>query len=730
MDDLVRRSDGRAAGADGAGWREGSAREDESLDVRRLVLLLLRRKWQVLLVTALIVGPAMIATALQQRLYRSTALLQVDPEPVQVLPYRGFEVPRADFELHMTTQEQVLTGPTLLSRVAARMEQGPDAALLAPEVAALKWRVSVQRLHNTQVFALSHMAARPEVAAKVANLFAEEYIKLQFQGQQEARERARRLLERELAQAEKQVQTSEEQLVAYAQSHDVAGARPDQSGLADQKLASLAAQMNTADSDIIAAEARVSALRSASIAQFPETLLTPLITARMSALLQLEHDLTALRTSYGENWPAVVQKRNEIALVREQLDRQKAATLAQALEQALMEQRTAQRKRSALEAAKSQQEQLVSALQGASIEYNILRRNVDTYRKLYEGLLERLKQMSVVPGMDLGGFRVIEPALADDTVASPRVWWNFFLASVLGLALGVCLVLAHDFWRNSLSTVEDVEHVTVLPVLAAIPAVRQAAPRGLWSSLRPARWLGVPAAAEPSTSLVATARSPDGQTALVGSPACAEAVRTLCASILLSRSERPPRVLVVTSTMPGEGKTTLAIELGRALAESGARTLLVECDLRRSRLGTWLGVGEEGGLSLMLSGHVPMARIHATPKEKLFMVAAGPSVPNPVALLSSDRMTAFLEDMSSSFHFVILDAPPVLPMADARVLGAKADGVVLVVRAGRTSRNHLKRVCSVLESSGSRVLGAVLNGVDLRDMDASYYGYERLYDAN
>jgi polysaccharide biosynthesis transport protein len=269
--------------------------------------------------------------------------------------------------------------------------------------------------------------------------------------------------------------------------------------------------------------------------------------------------------------------------------------------------------------------------------------------------------------------------------------------------------------------------VTVLPVLAMVPLMSEAS-RGRLARLGAGLGFNRPSRPEPSTALTSGRES--GRLDFGRHPVGAEAIRSLCASILLSRSERPPRLLVITSALPGEGKTTVATELGRALSESGARTLLVECDLRRSRLAEAFGVGEAGGLSLFLSGHIAKVTVHQTPHENLFVVAAGPAAPNPVALLNSDKMSAFLREMASSYQFVIMDAPPVLPMADARVLGAKADGVVLIVRAGSTSRSLLRRVRSVLDASGASVLGAVLNGVDVRDIDSSYYSYYEQYNAS
>lgn len=709
-------------------WDASSVIDNDPGELRSLVRIVVRRKWLIAGVALAVVAPAVIGTLLAVPLYRSSAMIQIDPEPVQVLPYRDFDLPSPQYDTLMKTQEHVLAGQSLQARVAERLATAEGDRLRA-ELPSLGSRFSVERLENTQIFRLSYLAPSAAAAATIANMFAEEYIKLQFQTRQETRERARHLLGKELATLEARVQQSEQQLVDYARDHRLQPVEGDRGDLAQEKLSLLAKQVIEAETEMVTARARLDTLEKASVDNFPERLVSQVIGSRQATLLQLEHDLTALRASFGENWPAVQQKKSEIALVRDQLSREKSDALAQAKDQAMLDYRAAEASRRMFVAAKSDQERLVNQLQDASIQYNIIRREVETNQKLYDGLLERLRQTGVSPGMEFGSIRVIEPARPDETVASPNLKWNLLLASLFGLALGLCVALLRDYWDSSLSTVEEVEHVTVLPVLASVPLVRPASSaKGLLSTSVVAGLL--PGLARRRARAEADTTDADRRIDLSRGTESAEAVRTLCASILLSRSDHPPRVLVVTSALPEEGKTTVAIQLGRGLAESGARTLLVECDMRRPAFGAEFGVGTEGGLSLYLSGHLPRAKIHTTQHDRLFVVGAGPIAPNPVALLNSQKMTAFLEEMTSSFQFVIMDTPPVLPMADARVLGPKADGVVLVVRAGQTPKRLLKRVCATLELSGANILGAVLNAADTRELESAYGYYYQQHRAS
>jgi capsular exopolysaccharide synthesis family protein len=678
----------------------------------------------------LVIIPVTISTLLQERLYRSSTLIEIAAEPLQVLPYRDVASPGAPTLVTLRTQEEMLRGSVVASRVAARLDTETGVEGLADEIPRLGAYVSIRPIENSLMFRVSYLARRPEVAATVANVWAEEFIKANFASRQETREKVRLLLKRELGILEHRVQASEKELVKYAQEHNMQGAQgKDGDDLAQVKLSTLAGEVTSAESEIVAAQSRVETLNKSSVTDFPDKLATPIIASRQTALLQLEHELTALRSTFGENWPAVVQKRSEIALVREQLAREKATALAQAREQAMMDLRAAESKRSKLAGSMTQQGKLVAQLQDASVQYNIIRREVETNQKLYEGLLERLKQTGVAPGMEFENIRIIEPAYPDSTLASPRTQWNVFLASVLGLALGICFVLGRDFWGNAVASVEDLEQVTALPVLGTIPLVKLPV---ITRRFLPFPWRsGVRESEETGSELALAPSGPAPSKALavqfMAQPATEEAVRNLCASILLSQSERPPQVLMVTSAVPGEGKTTIAGQLGIALADSGSRTLLVECDMRRPTFATVLGVGSDGGLSLFLAGHITRPRMHSILDDKLFVIPAGPTPPNPVALLHSEKMKSFLREVSLSFRFVILDAPPVLPMADARMLGTLAEGVVLVARAGSTSRRTLQRVCGVLEAAGANILGTVLNGADAEGPEGSYYRYYRRY---
>jgi len=275
-----------------------------------------------------------------------------------------------------------------------------------------------------------------------------------------------------------------------------------------------------------------------------------------------------------------------------------------------------------------------------------------------------------------------------------------------------------DFWDNSITTLEEAEQLGHIPTLGAVPRIKfNKANISVISQKTRNK--------SSETSLIshsAHRSQKASQTNLP--PAVAECIRTICASILLSKSDRPPRIIMVTSAAPSEGKSTLVNHMGRAFADGGNSTLLVESDMRKPALSETLGIGSEGGLSLYLAGHVyPMPKIHDTSIPNLFAISAGPKAPNPINLLNSEKLDTLLKEMSFSYKFILLDAPPIVAVADARVLCPKVDGVILVVKAGRTPRNLIRRAWNLAESSGGNILGIVLNETNRNVSESSYYSY-------
>lgn len=703
----------------------------EDTDLHRLLSLLWRKKVQIAVCTLATVVAALAATQLTTPLYRSTALLQVSPSTVNPLPYNDpFEAMRGkgDYESYLRTQEELLKSATIESRVAAYLESASNE-IFAQEIPHLQKRLSVRRVEGSQLFRIAYVAESPDSAAAIVNIFARELIQEQMRVRHEARDKVIRSLRTELVQLEQRLQSSEKDLVQYATRNQITkldgGAQPRDP--MQSRLVAIEANLINAETQRIVAQAELESLKVEAGASFPGKLSTPVIRDLSARVLSLENELASLLTTFGERWPAVVAKKSEVAFVRRQLQEEEAATAKRAVEDAQLEYDIAESRYNMITESLRQQRNAIGQYQRASIQYNILRREVVTNEELYAGLLERLKQSTVMGQLETPDIQIVEHGKPDPAPDSPKLPLNVALSLVMGLGLGVSIVVVRDYWDRSIPDLAELERSLDLPALGVLPAVKAddlanaiGVPKLLGTQDgRSAKLLTSPDELPEEEGDERMPPDAEAQQASLreAEPELREAVIGICTSILLAQTDNPLRVIAVTSSLPGEGKTTVARLLGQALAESGGKTLLVDADLRISQLSEAFGGRMQDGLSMLLSGNTAKPAIHETAVPNLYVLPSGPKPPNSVALLNSEAMTDFLKTAKTGFQYVVIDTPPVLGIADTRVLSARVDGVVLVVRARKTRREVVSRAWGLIGSSGGRGLGVVLNRADAKDIE-------------
>ena len=411
---------------------------------------------------------------------------------------------------------------------------------------------------------------------------------------------------------------------------------------------------------------------------------------------------------YGPNFPKVAR----LAAQQKEMDERLANARKTMVESIQEEFETSKSHADLLQEALDKQKEEANEMAEKLVQYHILQHDAESNKQLYDGLLQKLKEAGITAGLRSSNIRVVDPALAPTTPSRPQKTHNILLAILVGLVGGVGLAFFREYLDNTVKSPDDIERLTGLPSLAVVPALPALnASHGRLS--RRAR----DAAPGPRVEMLSYLQ-PKSQ--------ISEAFRALRTSLLLSQADHPPQVILMTSALPREGKTTAAVNLAVTLAQLGDRTLLMDSDLRKPgvRRALNLTISKDVGLSSYLAGVSTLDEVtipHPT-INNLAALTTGPVPPSPADLLSSHRMREAIVELRHRFKFIVIDSPPVMAATDAVILSALTDGVLLVVRSGETPKEAFSRTQDLLAAVKCRLLGVILNAVDSNAPDY-YYSY-------
>lgn len=699
-------------------WAPADEGGEFSLNLAEYWRLLMKHRIliAVIFVTALALGA--VATLLMTPVYTAQTTLQIDRESAKVVS-EGEDVAPAESmiagEEFFQTQYGLLRSRSLATRVidalglarddrfvkrmGGNLDEEDDTIAERREVVLkiVQDNLSVNPVRGSRLVNVAFDSPDPALAAQVANAFGENFIQSNLDRRFDASSYAREFLERRIAQVKAKLEESERELVAYAAAEQIINVNeggpegaPPQS-LASNNLVALNASLAQAKAARVAAEERWRQSSGASVMTLPEVLQNPTIQqlTQQRALLTAQYQ-QKLR-QFTPEFPEMQQLQGQIDEINGQINAV-AANIRSSLRSqymvALNEERSLQGQVNGLKAD-------VLDLRDRSVRYNILQREVDTSRTLYEGLLQRYKEISVAGGVTTNNVSIVDRAVPPNEPSKPNILINMALAAALGLGLGILSAFAAEALDESLTTPEDVEAKLGVPVLGAIPQ--------LMKNVEP-------------TQALADIRS-----------SFSEAYYSLRTALQFSTPDGVPKSLVVTSARPSEGKSTTALAIAQNLARIGARVLLVDADLRNPSMHRLIGADNACGFSNILAGAADLAECAQVGDNKnLWVIPCGPLPPNPAELLGGARVQDFLKEAQTSFDVVIIDAPPVLGLADAPLLAAEADGTVFVVESRATRRGQARGALRRLGMAHARLLGVVLTKLNVKTV--GYGGYDYGYD--
>jgi len=705
------------------------------------IRVLLKRKWTVLACLLSIFSLVAIASLKMTPIYEASGSIAINKPDSGLVNFNNSPTFSLDYydPTELETEVKILQSDLLALQVVRelgldrRPEFGgntpalPSSLDLAPDplqadsartsglLTGFKGSLKVTLAPNTHIIEVHYRNPDKDLAAKVVTTLMNTYVENNFKARFESTMQASDWLSKQLVDLQMKVETSQEKLVRYQKEHEILGIDEKQN-IITSKLDELNKALTTAESDRMDKEAVYRLIENgdldaiASAAGGLEE--TGTGTQSASALLEnlrtrqadLKIQAADLNTQFGPSYPKLAQLNSQLR----EVDSQIRAELKKVAGKVHGQYMTALQRENMLHEALEKQKQEANKLNESAIEYSLLKRDVETNRQLYEGLLEKLKEAGVSAGLRSNNFRIVDVARVPTSPIEPNIPRNLAFALMLGLTSGVGLAFLLEGLDNTVRTTEQAQLISGLAPLGMIPMGSRTAREGANAKRL------VIATSKEAVELITQVR-PQSQ--------MAESYRALRTSLLLSNLGAPPKVIMVTSALPQEGKTTTSINCAVVLAQKGVRVLLIDADLRRPSIHKTLGLGPRSGLSNVLTGSATLqqAITRAPVLPNLSVLPAGTPPPNPAELLASTNMRDVLLELREQYDHIVIDTPPTLSVTDAVVLSPRADAIVLVIRSGQTTKQALRRSRDVLMQVNAKVSGVLLNAVDLSSPDYYYY---------
>jgi succinoglycan biosynthesis transport protein ExoP len=601
----------------------------------------------------------------------------------------------------------------------------PDPLVQETVLTHFQDRLDIRPIRSSRAVELRFDSQDPDLAAQAVNAVVENYIQKNFEARWAAAQKASGWLSQQLQDLKAKLEKSQDDLHKYAADNGLLYLVTDKGeveSIVNQSVREIQDELTKAEADRFQKESIFRLLQSGDYGSLPGVFDNKLLQDLTVRLADLQREHAQLAATFTEDYPKVKETQSQIAEIQGSLERERwraAQKISNDYFAALRREKLARQ-------AFAQKQVEANQVAEKSVQYGILSQEVDTNKGLYEGLLERLKEAGVTAGLKASNIRVVDPATVPYKSIAPNYPLNLGLAAFLGLGLGVCMAFLKEHLDQTIRYSEDVFHFLGVPVLGFIPTFGASNGRKQKGISRPDRELifgmAGPSAVEGGALIEDHPRNDLG---IHKGSAFSEAFRELRTSVILSASGRFANSILVTSAQPGEGKTTVAVNLAFSLAQLGKPVLLVDADMRRPSIQKYFP--ETGSqLSSYLGGQGAWQQmVFSTPISRLHVLHCGPIPENPSELLSSDRMRALIQESMATYRFVILDSPPLLNRADSRILGSMVGATILVVKGGETPRQVVQYAESQARSVGTNLIGVVLNNRDSSLNDYSYYACAR-----
>lgn len=703
--------------------------DSRGFNIRELLTLLRSNAPLILIVTATVFALALVYILLVTPRYTALTTVQISDQTHQVLGKDQQDTTEQnevssplETERFLQTQIDILNSRTIAERVAQRLNlmgnpvffrtmgrrfptNNPSQSELRDITLTLLLGAEESTLQrNSRLVSISFISSDPAFSAKVANTWAEEFIQANLQRRYDSSSYARTFVANQLNEAKAKLEQSERDLNAYARSAGLIKTRdPELSAQNGAATPNSVTTQSLLENNLLAAQAtqvRINAehrwhmVEGSGLLDSPEVIGSTTIGTLLAERAKNEEDLQHERAKHLDDYPTVKQLQAQL----DSVNRQITAVANNIRESVHQQYETAvnNEKKMLAEVARLKSDSL--AEQDRDVQYNLLAHDADTTRLLYESLLQRYKDLNAAAGITASNIAIIDTADVPIRPSSPKIVRDLALALLAGVLISAVLIAVRHSLDDAVKVPEDIENKLGIPFLGVIPKSGDTEP--------------LEALRDPKSSV-------------------SESYNSLRSSLLYSTSRGLPRTLLITSSQAAEGKSTTSLAVATGIAKLGRRVVLIDVDMRRPSLHGLFKVENKQGLTSVLTHQIPIEEaLLPSGIENLTIVPSGPIPPSPTDLLSSNVMAGVLDQLSERFDVVILDSPPVMGLADAPLLSAMVQGVIVVIQADRGRRGSLKNSLKRLRATNAQILGGVLTMFDptkAANRYSEYYSYNYYY---